>query len=104
MDDGLGSAGKKAKGKGKKGKVIDLNAAQLTMPTVTHSPGVFNLDGSGPVGSLEPSLSLDESLQQLLQQSQTQIGKGRDAQPALVIGRHYISERDSAPVQYNGIV
>ena len=29
---------------------------------------------------------------------------GRDAQPALVIGRHYITERDSAPVQYNGIV
>ena len=28
---------------------------------------------------------------------------GRDAQPAL-IGRHYITERDSAPVQYNGIV
>ena len=28
----------------------------------------------------------------------------RDAQPALVIGRHYITERDSAPVQYNGIV
>ena len=27
----------------------------------------------------------------------------RDAQPAL-IGRHYITERDSAPVQYNGIV
>ena len=29
---------------------------------------------------------------------------GRDAQPALVIGRHYITERDSAPVQYNGVV
>ena len=29
---------------------------------------------------------------------------GRDAQPALVIGRHCITERDSAPVQYNGIV
>ena len=29
---------------------------------------------------------------------------GRDAQPALVIGRHYITERDSAPVQYNGIL
>ena len=29
---------------------------------------------------------------------------GRDAQPALVIGRNYITERDSAPVQYNGIV
>ena len=29
---------------------------------------------------------------------------GRDAQPALVIGRHYVTERDSAPVQYNGIV
>ena len=29
---------------------------------------------------------------------------GRDAQPALVIGRQYITERDSAPVQYNGIV
>ena len=28
----------------------------------------------------------------------------RDAQPALVIGRHYINERDSAPVQYNDIV
>ena len=28
---------------------------------------------------------------------------GRDVQPALVIGRHYISERDSAPVQYNDI-
>ena len=28
---------------------------------------------------------------------------GRDAQPALVIGRHYVTERDSAPVQYNGI-
>ena len=28
----------------------------------------------------------------------------RDAQPALVIGRHYMTERDSAPVQYNGIV
>ena len=27
----------------------------------------------------------------------------RDVQPAL-IGRHYITERDSAPVQYNGIV
>ena len=27
-----------------------------------------------------------------------------DAQPALVIGRHYITERDSAPVQYNGNV
>ena len=35
------------------------------------------------------------------------VGSGessRDAQPALVIGRHYITERDSAPVQYNGIV
>ena len=31
--------------------------------------------------------------------------KGGDAQPgALVIGRHYIIERDSVPVQYNGIV
>ena len=29
---------------------------------------------------------------------------GRDVQPALVIGRHYATERDSAPVQYNGIV
>ena len=29
---------------------------------------------------------------------------GRDAQPALVIGRHYITGRDSAPVQYNGVV
>ena len=30
---------------------------------------------------------------------------GRDApQPALVIGRHYTTERDSAPVQYNGVV
>ena len=29
---------------------------------------------------------------------------GSDAQPALVIGRHYINERDSAPVQYNGIM
>ena len=29
---------------------------------------------------------------------------GRDAQPALVIGRHYVTQRDSAPVQYNGIV
>ena len=28
---------------------------------------------------------------------------GRDAQPAL-IGRHYVTERDSAPVQYTGIV
>ena len=28
---------------------------------------------------------------------------GRDVQPAL-IGRHYVTERDSAPVQYNGIV
>ena len=30
-------------------------------------------------------------------------GKGRNVQPAL-IGRHYVTERDSAPVQYNGIV
>ena len=30
--------------------------------------------------------------------------KGRDAQPALVIGRHCVTERDSAPVRYNGIV
>eukprot|EP00959_Pyramimonas_sp_CCMP1952_P320694 6710945-Pyramimonas_sp.AAC.1 len=29
---------------------------------------------------------------------------GRDVQPALVIGRHYVTERDSAPVQCNGIV
>ena len=29
---------------------------------------------------------------------------GRDVQPALVIGRHYMTERDSAPVQYNGVV
>ena len=30
---------------------------------------------------------------------------GRDVQPgALVIGRHYITERASAPVQYNGLV
>ena len=29
---------------------------------------------------------------------------GRDVQPALVIGRHYVTERDSAPVQYNGVV
>ena len=29
---------------------------------------------------------------------------GRDAQPALVIGRHYVTERDSAPVQYTGVV
>ena len=29
---------------------------------------------------------------------------GRDAQPALVIGRHCVTELDSAPVQYNGIV
>ena len=30
---------------------------------------------------------------------------GRDAQPgALVIGRHYITARDSAPVRYNDIV
>ena len=28
---------------------------------------------------------------------------GRDVQPAL-IGRHYVTERDSAPVQNNGIV
>ena len=31
-------------------------------------------------------------------------GKGRDALPALVIGRRYIIERDSAPVQFNGVV
>ena len=31
--------------------------------------------------------------------------QGRDVQPgALVIGRHCVTERDSAPVQYNGIV
>ena len=30
---------------------------------------------------------------------------GRNVQPALaVIGRHYVSERDSVPVQYNGVV
>ena len=30
---------------------------------------------------------------------------GRDVQPgAPVIGRHYVTERDSAPIQYNGIV
>ena len=30
---------------------------------------------------------------------------GRNVQPALaVIGRHSVTERDSAPVQYNGIV
>ena len=28
----------------------------------------------------------------------------RDVPPALVIGRQYVTERDSAPVQYNGIV
>ena len=29
----------------------------------------------------------------------------RDAQqPALVIGRHYVTQRDSAPVQHNDIV
>ena len=28
---------------------------------------------------------------------------GRDVQPAL-IGRQYVTERDSAPVQYSGIV
>ena len=28
----------------------------------------------------------------------------RDAQPALVIGRHYTTQRDSAPVQYNDIL
>ena len=33
-------------------------------------------------------------------------GTTRDAQPALVvvIGRHYITERDSAPEQYNGVL
>ena len=36
------------------------------------------------------------------QKEQRALG-GRDAQPAL-IGRHYITERDSVPVQYNGIV
>ena len=29
---------------------------------------------------------------------------GMHTQPALVIGRHYVTERVSAPVQYNGIV
>ena len=29
---------------------------------------------------------------------------GRDVQPALVIGRHYMTERGSAPVQYSDIV
>ena len=29
---------------------------------------------------------------------------GRDVQPTLVIGRHCITERDSAPVQYTDIV
>ena len=29
---------------------------------------------------------------------------GRDVQPALVIGLHHVTDRDSAPVQYNGIV
>ena len=29
---------------------------------------------------------------------------GRDVQPALVIGRHRVTKRDSAPVQYNDIV
>ena len=29
---------------------------------------------------------------------------GRDAQPALVIDRHYVTQRYGAPVQYNGIV
>ena len=29
---------------------------------------------------------------------------GRDVQPALVIGRQYVTERDSALVQYNAIV
>ena len=29
---------------------------------------------------------------------------GRNVQPALAIGRHYMTERDSAPVQYNGVV
>ena len=28
----------------------------------------------------------------------------RDVQPALVISRHYVTERDSAPVQYNDVV
>ena len=32
------------------------------------------------------------------------IHSGRDVHPALVIGRHYVTERDSAPVQYNGIL
>ena len=29
---------------------------------------------------------------------------GRDAQPGALFGRHYVTARDSAPVQYNGIV
>ena len=28
----------------------------------------------------------------------------RDVQPALVIGREYTTERDSVPVQYNGVM
>ena len=56
-------------------------------------------------GVTDGSLDWMADTQQWLEDAGKAILEGRDVQPgALVIGRHYVAERVSAPVQYTGIV
>ena len=67
------------------------------------SPGADLNIGQFDIGPIPPPTNPEETKQKLKVKVRLNLD-GRDAQPALVIGRHYITERDGAPVQYNDIV
>ena len=75
----------------------DQNQAPNNLMQIGLGISIPNGKQEGIPGTLDAFAQAEEVLRNASKE-------GRDAQPAHVIGRHYITERDSAPVQYNGIV
>ena len=76
-------------------------AAQQKSPSRGGSGNTGNINKGGGGGASPKGSSAGKAGGSATKNSATK--KGRDVQSAL-IGRHYVTERDSVPVQYNGVV
>ena len=85
--------------------LMNLNHMAAKYSTRYPQYGVYIYSGNGPTFGGGHDLSVQNNMYNAYCSAHSfNAPGGRDAQPALVIGRHYITERDSAPVQYNGVV
>ena len=77
------------------GYIVSTNQSRLRIPTDPLDSSSVTVSDTDAASDTEAAITSN---------STSTPPSARDAQPALVIGRNYITERDSAPVQYNGIV